>query len=337
MGLGGAHQLAQRERAAQHARGAQRERRVEARQREPLGQRRARQIGPHVGGREHVAGADERARRLPRRLGVRDDAAARGHRAVGAERDDRRRHEPRERDGGLLRIALPRQQRRLARVHDERAGRADQLLGPARRSGAPGRCRRSRRCAARPDRRGFPRCRRSRRAAPAARRRPRAAGARRPTCTNARSPVARERDAHRRAHARAGRSSRRPRRPAARSAASRGRPGRRARRAPRAGRARLQAMATLQAPPGATSERAACASSPCAGRASSPSRMTSTLAAPTHATSCDRHVISARRPSRAARGSRSRGSGRGTPGCPRSRARSRARAPSRRRRRSSRA
>ena len=188
-------------------------------------------------------------------------------------------------DGGFLRIGLARQQRGLARVHDERAGGSRSAARAGRRTCAPGRCRRWRRCAARPDRRGFPRCRRSRRAAPAARHRPRAAGAHRRRarkrarrCSRARRSPACAR--------RAARSSRRPRRPAVRPAASRGRPGRRARRAPRADRARLQAMATLQAPPGATSERAACASSPCAGRASSPSRMTSTLAAPTHATSC---------------------------------------------------
>ena len=64
-----------------------------------------------------------------------------------------------------------------------------------------------------------------------------------------------------------------------------------------------QAMATLQAPPGATSERGACASSPCTGKASSPSRMMSMLARPTQATSWVGTVykLSVRRPSRAAR------------------------------------
>ena len=109
---------------------AQRERGVETGERQPLGQRRAGQVGPDVGGGEHVAGACERTRGLARRLRVRDDAAAHGHGALGAERHDRRRHEPRERHSGLLGIVVARDEGRFTGVQDERAGGADQHLGP---------------------------------------------------------------------------------------------------------------------------------------------------------------------------------------------------------------
>ncbi len=173
---------------------------------------------------------------LPRRLRVRDDAAAHRHRALGTERDDRRRDEPRERHGGLLWIVLARDERRLARVQDQRAGGTDQRLGPpgelVRLHGVAGRVH-ARRVRVGDDALDVADHRARRQQADIAGQQRSRVARLHEGALAACSPARRSRGCARPA----GRPSRRLRRPAGRSAASRGRPGRPARRARCAGRA----------------------------------------------------------------------------------------------------